>query len=42
MRLALWAVAILALATSLDSSLYNGRHTQAAARIAHSFTIHFR
>jgi hypothetical protein len=42
MRIALWAVAVFALATSLDSSLYDGRHTQAAAQVVRQMTLHFR
>lgn len=38
----MWAVALLALATSLDSSVYGGRHTQAALRMGDQIAVHFR
>ncbi len=42
MRGTLWIVAALALATSLDASLYDGRYVQTAARIASHIGTYFR
>jgi len=42
MRLLLWIVAVLALASALDSSLYDGRNTRAVAQLTRAIAVHFR
>ena len=42
MRALLLAVGLLALATSLDTSLYGGRYTQAVSQMISDIGAHFR
>ena len=42
MRAVLWIVAIIALATSLDASLYGGNFTRAADQMITDIARHFR
>jgi hypothetical protein len=41
MRMAIWIVGILALATSLDSSLYNGFYTKGITRMLQDMAVGF-
>jgi len=42
MRALLWTVALFALATSLDSSLYGGFYTQAFSRMISDIALYVR
>jgi hypothetical protein len=42
MRKLLWTVALIALATSLDSSLYGGFYTQSVSRMLSDIAAHVR
>ena len=41
MRMMIWIVGLLALATSLDSSLYNGLYSRAFARMLGDIAVGF-
>ena len=42
MRALFWAVALFALATTLDTSLNGGVYTQALSRMVSDMTVNFR